>query len=124
MQARRNLWGNSQMTCSQCGANVPAGSAFCPQCGTQLRAVNRATVADLHAGAARIQAGGAHGAAHDLPEEELWEGAFSPKAMTGSFVGAALLTIAGMIAGTFVPPLGWMVAGGIGLLLFAYLGWL
>jgi membrane protein YdbS with pleckstrin-like domain len=111
------------MTCNQCGAAVPAGAAFCPQCGVQLRAVSRATAMVPQPGAARIQAGGAQGAAHDTPEEELWAGAYSPKAMAGSFIGATLVMIVAVVAGSLVPPLGWLVGLGVGVLLFAYLGW-
>jgi uncharacterized membrane protein YdbT with pleckstrin-like domain len=35
-------------------------------------------------------------ASRDVPEEELWRGGYSPKAMYGSWVGAALATIAGL----------------------------
>jgi membrane protein YdbS with pleckstrin-like domain len=59
---------------------------------------------------------------HDLPEEELWTGGYSSKAMTGAFIGAAILSIAAFVAGSFFPPIGWMVAGGFVVLLFLYLG--
>jgi len=59
---------------------------------------------------------------HNLPEEELWTGSYSPKAMIGTFVGAALLVILGAVAASFAGPIGWTVVGIGALLLFAYLG--
>jgi membrane protein YdbS with pleckstrin-like domain len=61
-------------------------------------------------------------AAHDLPEEELWVGGYSSHAMTGSFILAAILCIVAFVGGAFFPHVGWMVAGGFAVLLFAYLG--
>jgi membrane protein YdbS with pleckstrin-like domain len=46
-------------------------------------------------------------------EEELWTGGYSPKAMYGAWVGAAVATIAGLVA-VFVfgnDPLGWLIFG-------------
>ena len=102
------------MKCSQCGADAPAGSAFCPQCGAALSA----GVAARPTGAARMQPN----AVHDLAEEELWTGGYSSKAMTGTFIAAIILGIAVFIGGSFFPPIGWMVAGGFVVLMFLYLG--
>lgn len=101
------------MKCSQCGADVPAGSAFCSQCGAQL-----STKA-----AARLQPGATAAGSKDVPEEDLWSGAYSPKAMTGPFVGATLFAIAAVIVGSLIQPFGWAVGLGLAVLLFAYLGW-
>jgi uncharacterized membrane protein YdbT with pleckstrin-like domain len=58
---------------------------------------------------------------HDLPEEELWTGGYSPKAMTGNFILAAIVSAAAIIGGTFFPPFGWLVGVGVAVLLFLYL---
>lgn len=111
------------MKCRECDRDVPAESAFCPNCGAQLNGDDgggddhRAQ----HAGVGRLQGGGAHGPRPDVPEDELWEGAYSPKAMAGPMVGLAILTALGLIVGTFVPPFGWMVAGGVALVVWAWL---
>jgi uncharacterized membrane protein YdbT with pleckstrin-like domain len=60
-------------------------------------------------------------ALHDLPEEELWTGGYSPKAMTGNFVLAAIVSIAAIVGGMFFPPFGWMIGAGLAALLFLYL---
>ena len=109
------------MNCNQCGADVPDQAAFCPQCGAQLDRVGAADES-RPAGAARLQAGGGQGSSRDVPEEELWNGAYSPKAMTGAFILAALLTILGMIGASFAGPAGWVAVVIGALILFGYLG--
>jgi uncharacterized membrane protein YdbT with pleckstrin-like domain len=102
------------MHCNACGKEVPEGSSFCPQCGAPL----------AHDGIAppRMQAGGAHGSARDVPEDELWSGTYSPKAMAGHFVGAAIVSILAIAVGSFFPPFGWIVSVSVAALIFAYLG--
>ncbi len=102
------------MHCNACGKEVPEGSSFCPQCGAPL----------AHDGIAppRMQAGGAHGSARDVPEDELWSGTYSPKAMAGHFVGAAILLALGMIAASFAGPIGWLIVGIGAVLVFGWLG--
>lgn len=74
------------MHCNQCGAQSPAGAAFCSQCGASLAAdgVSRLT-------------GTTRAATPAPPEKELWSGSYSAKAMVGPFVGATLLTVVGII---------------------------
>src|SRR4051812_11606510 len=98
------------MKCNQCGADVPAGSAFCSRCGAQLTARSGSAP-----GTARMQPA----AVHDLPEEELWTGGYSTRAMTGWLILAARLCNAAFVGGTFFPPIGWMVAAAFAVLLFA-----
>lgn len=100
------------MTCSQCGTEAPKKAAFCPNCGAQL---NEKT------GAARMHAAGGKGGSN-VAEQELWTGAYCPKAMIGTFVGAGLLTIVAMIAASFAPPIGWTVVIIGAVILFCYLG--
>jgi len=94
------------MTCSQCGAEVPAQAAFCPQCGAQ---VDRAGAAGGRpAAAARIQPGVAQGTARDVPEEELWSGSYSPKAMTGWYILVIIVMIAAMFVASTIDPNAWI----------------
>jgi uncharacterized membrane protein YdbT with pleckstrin-like domain len=37
------------------------------------------------------------------PEEEIWTGGYSPKAMFGAWIGAAAATIAGLVGAVFLP---------------------
>jgi len=108
------------MTCNQCGAEVPAQAAFCPKCGAQLGAA--AASANRPPGAAKLQSGVTQGASRDVPEEELWSGSYSPKAMTGAFVGAGLLAILGVIGASFAGPAGWIAVAIGAILVFGYLG--
>jgi membrane protein YdbS with pleckstrin-like domain len=100
------------MKCKQCGADAPAGSSFCPRCGAQL------SVATKAAGAARMQPA----ALNDVPEEDLWSGGYSWHAMSGSFVFATIVTMSAVVAGTYFPPLGFPIAIGLVVLMYAYLG--
>jgi membrane protein YdbS with pleckstrin-like domain len=84
------------MTCNQCGADVPEQAAFCPQCGASLAGnANVPGTEPRSSGAAKLMARGGRGAGNQPAEEELWSGTYSPKAMIGWFIGAALLSVAG-----------------------------
>ncbi len=61
------------------------------------------------AAAGSLQGGVAQGNSRDVPEEELWSGAYSPKAMTGAYIGVLLLAVLGMIAASYAGPYGWVV---------------
>jgi len=107
------------MKCSQCAQDIPSGAAFCPQCGAKLTQ----GVAASSTGAARMKGAGRPA---EQPEQELWTGSYSPKAMVGPLLGAVVLLILGMVAASFAGPAGWMIgwiAVGIGAaLVFGYLG--
>jgi membrane protein YdbS with pleckstrin-like domain len=109
------------MKCSQCRQEVPAGSSFCPHCGTALDVAGPTSASDRPAGAQRLQAGGAPSTVRDAPEQEVWSGSYSPKAMTGPFIGAGLLILISFIAASIIGPLG-LIGAGLGALLVAYLG--
>jgi membrane protein YdbS with pleckstrin-like domain len=72
--------------------------------------------------AAKLRPGGAGSPAGQPSEEELWSGTYSGKAMVGPAVGLAILTIAGLVAGSFAPPLGWAIAGIAAIILWAIFG--
>jgi membrane protein YdbS with pleckstrin-like domain len=91
------------MQCKECGREAPAESAFCPKCGAPFD--DGAT--DNDAGLPRTLASG-RGRGNTPPEEDLWVGSYSAKAMAGTTLSAAALTVLGMIAATFGGPAGWV----------------
>jgi uncharacterized membrane protein YdbT with pleckstrin-like domain len=54
-------------------------------------------------------------------EDDLWVGTYSAKAMAGPAIGLGILSVLGIVIGSFVPPLGWAVAGIAALLAWAIL---
>src|SRR5690606_4359546 len=104
------------MNCPDCGHDVGANATFCPHCGTRLE--NAATSAAASPSAAPAAAppaasaavgdsspgspadrllGGARRGKHP-PEEELWSGGFSPKAMLGPLVAVSTLSLVLLVA--------------------------
>ena len=96
------------MKCVQCGGEAPAESAFCPHCGAQM--AETAAENPAKAAAARLAPGGVR-SGNAPPEETLWSGSYSPKAMAGWLFLDAVLIIAGAIVATFTAPVGWIVLG-------------
>jgi membrane protein YdbS with pleckstrin-like domain len=108
------------MLCPSCKSDLPAGSAFCPQCGTRINGS-----ATPPGAADKLKAAQAASAANNDPEQPLWNGGFSAKAMYGSWLLAGLVTIASAIASVLLPmPITWLVAAvvvaALWLVLFAY----
>ncbi|HJS07983.1 MAG TPA: PH domain-containing protein [Pirellulales bacterium] len=108
------------MNCPTCTANVPDDSAFCPQCGGRLRgaAADKAPAVQPTTAAATSVRGAAAAGLKPRPaeaaENELWTGGYSPKAMYGGWIAAALATIAGLIAVILLPsqgPIRWWIFG-------------
>ena len=112
------------MTCRHCGAEIPAGAAFCPGCGERLADSPAGTMPDSSAppansppvSKAEILQQRAAQVRHvgDVPEQELWRGTYSYKAMLGHAVAAAVATLIGLILliwvrGVFV----WIILGAI-----------
>jgi membrane protein YdbS with pleckstrin-like domain len=81
------LKGFGLMNCPKCGASVVDDAAFCSHCGTKLGADSATRVAP-----ARTSHGPA--AVSDSPEETLWEGRFSPKAMVATWIAMGLVDLA------------------------------
>lgn len=94
------------MQCSQCYADAPAESVFCPQCGARLDAAN-AAVADRPDGAQRMFTA-SHPRGGTPAEEDLWSGTYSPKAMVGSFLAAGALTVLGAVLAALIGKVGWI----------------
>lgn len=95
------------MLCPNCSKEIPAGSAFCPQCGAKIVP----TTGNPPSAADKLRAVQAASAAAADPEQTLWTGGYSAKAMYGSWLLAAAVTLAGGIASVFIPwPPTWLVA--------------
>jgi membrane protein YdbS with pleckstrin-like domain len=78
------------MLCPSCSTQVPAGSTFCPKCGHRLGEPARAAGSTP---AEQLKAGNRPTAGSDDPEQQLWHGSYSPKAMYGSWFLAGVVTI-------------------------------
>jgi membrane protein YdbS with pleckstrin-like domain len=100
------------MFCRHCGVTLPDESRFCNKCG-KPQAEGGATTppplpspatAPAKAGETRPPAPAPRPAAPP-PENELWTGAISPRAMLGSFAVAALWCVACLCAVLAVPKL-------------------
>jgi membrane protein YdbS with pleckstrin-like domain len=100
------------MKCNQCGVESPAGAAFCPQCGMQLTGSGAGARAPSP-GAQKLQGARPTGAVNQPPEQELWAGSYSAKALAGPALGAALLTVVGIVVVVITggQPAAWMVLG-------------
>jgi membrane protein YdbS with pleckstrin-like domain len=113
------------MTCKQCGAEVPAQAAFCPQCGARQTTADSTADSGPAVRAAQRLTGARPAAAGNQPaEQELWSGTYSPKAMIGPAIGATLLTVLGLVAVVLSggSPTTWMVLGIGALLVWGVLG--
>lgn len=71
-------------SCPACGAAVLPAAAYCHQCGQALAAPRLLTEPPVGALASTSP---------DDAEQVLWEGSYSPKAMLGGWMGAAVLTV-------------------------------
>jgi membrane protein YdbS with pleckstrin-like domain len=121
------------MNCPTCAASVPEDAVFCPKCGTRLggRPVTdppdsmplaAGTVARQEPATLAAEAGRRRESSL-APEHELWQGGYSPKAMYGPWIGAALATIAGLVAVAFLrnDTTGWIIFAVAAILLWAAL---
>jgi membrane protein YdbS with pleckstrin-like domain len=122
------------MKCTTCNATIADGAVFCPQCGARLKAGATVqplvsptadhTEADEPTQGLRSPGNPAGGrAARDVPEEELWQGGYSPKAMYGAWIGAAVGTVAGLIAVLMFSPdaTGWLILAAAVALMWLFL---
>jgi membrane protein YdbS with pleckstrin-like domain len=124
------------MKCPTCSTNVPDDAVFCPKCGARLRKGNDAASAEnvpeiapavgasaqqapvqsapTTPGKERFQSAAVpRRVTGDVPEEELWTGGYSPKAMYGQWISAAVVTIAGLVVVLLFANngVGWSVLG-------------
>jgi len=92
---------------------MPADALFCAKCGQRLNdSVPGGGVSPATTPMDRLKG---RGATPDEPETHLWKGGFSPKAMIGHWILAAVVTVVGIIAGVIfsVPTAGavWLFVG-------------
>jgi uncharacterized membrane protein YdbT with pleckstrin-like domain len=99
------------MRCPKCGREAPAESSFCPACGSTLGA-------DSATEKAADAAAPSRGRATPPAESEIWSGSYSAKAMVGTFVGAAVLTLLGLVVAILGGPF-----GGVAFMIAAILVW-
>jgi len=104
------------MKCPACRADVPASASFCPACGAQIVSDTKQSSSagaqkapPVAAGATRPRLAPRGGA--DTPEQDLWQGGYSPKAMLGSWITSGLITVACLIAPILIASgSGWWLA--------------
>jgi hypothetical protein len=89
------------MTCESCGAKVTEDAAFCPRCGAQLNngeaAAPDAAIDKRASAASRLRPTGTRAGGKQPPEEELWTGTYSAKAMIDRAIGLGVLTVAALV---------------------------
>lgn len=114
------------MHCHECGREVPADAAFCPQCGIQLDGdadVDSAVLGgEASPPARRFKSVAARGTDHPPTEKELWTGTYSPQAMAGPALLLAVLTVAGLVVAFVVAGIAlliWLIAAVAGWALLA-----
>jgi membrane protein YdbS with pleckstrin-like domain len=107
------------MNCRHCGAEIPPGATFCPGCGERLPGSAAVAAADsaapskaeqLQQKATQVRHAG------DVPEQELWRGAYSYRAMLGAAIGAGIATLIGLILLIWVgrfEAVHWIILGAI-----------
>jgi len=110
------------MNCPGCGAEVAAQAVYCQKCGQRVdsRAAEseEASAEDPRQKIAK-SVGGRRGA--NVPEEELWTGSYSPRAMLGTWVTVGLISIGLLVLAVVVNRRDiWLASvGGIALLFLA-----
>lgn len=110
------------MQCEQCGAEVDAKSLYCPQCGNRLvAAAANETASEPTAHDRFRQVVSNRQRNGDDPEQPLWEGSYSPKAMIGAWIGAGVVTLIALVCGVLFlqDGLGWSILLGL-----TAVGWL
>jgi len=91
------------MKCNSCGAEVPNESTFCPDCGTRL--VDNAASKDVAVSKQQFQDLVKSKQEDEIAaEEELWHGGYSGKAMYGTWLVGALISVGLIVAMVFFPP--------------------
>ncbi len=96
------------MQCPACGAEVVAAAVYCHKCGHRLDSAGdgisgtppAADVSPTSAGAFQ-QFAAARWEDKDKPEEELWRGGYSSKAMIGSWVISGCVSLLLLLIGLF-----------------------
>jgi membrane protein YdbS with pleckstrin-like domain len=129
--------------CNQCGREIANDASFCPYCGERLAApivpggqgdpnvapapqpvVDPALAPHPSVATDRLQRETTRFGGKDPTEEELWSGTFSPKAMLGTIILIAAITLGSAIAVALVwnTGLGWAAVGIGAVILWGWLG--
>lgn len=119
------------MNCSACGVEVDQQSAFCHKCGAEIHGAQSAappakpepSATERFRRSLQGETPGDDTLEDYDPEQELWEGGYSPKAMYGTWILLALATlglvIACFLASPLLPlwliaiPVIWLIGGGL-----------
>jgi membrane protein YdbS with pleckstrin-like domain len=86
------------MNCAACAADVPAGASFCPKCGHKVGAAPPSPDGSPASGMLRRTSG------DDDTEQQLWSGGYSGKAMIGSWIAGAVVSVGLIVLAVMVPP--------------------
>lgn len=93
------------MNCPACGVEVFAEAVFCHKCGQRLvdpGQTDAAEVPTTSPGATALTDAAARQAvAPNEPERILWQGGYSPRAMFGHWIVAAVATVVLLVVGAF-----------------------
>jgi len=113
------------MKCHQCGVEVEENSVYCHKCGARIDGQDAATggeVAPQPSSSRRGAAALASKGDDDDFEEDLWSGSYSPRAMMGGWILAAVVTVGGLVlAAVMANQLAWFAIVAIITLLWLYL---
>lgn len=93
------------MKCSSCGTQLPERAAFCPQCGQKSGAAPTTGPAIAPGRAVEPTANDA--------ETTVWEGGYSGKAMFGTWVVAAIVSVVLGAAAAIMPAPPLMIGAGV-----------
>jgi hypothetical protein len=96
------------MRCPACGEEVVAAAVFCHKCGQRIDSEGDGSsgappadeISSTPAGAFQ-QVAATRREEKDKPEEELWRGGYSPKAMIGSWVISGAVSLVLVLIGLF-----------------------
>lgn len=107
------------MICPQCGADVVHAALFCHKCGLPLDPPKSSPSADpqppdlLPQPAAETAPQDAlqpdAESRRDEPEQELWQGSYSPRSMTGAWLLASATTLAGLVLAMLLGGMWWWI---------------
>lgn len=92
------------MRCPACGVDVLEQAVYCHKCGERVSpgSDNPHPADESHNSANTFNSSSAQLGLRNPPEEELWRGGYSPKAMTASWLVGGLLSVLFLAAGVYL----------------------